>query len=347
MRRRGDNNYYNNNNNLNTENTENTQNTEEPVFVRELRSKKKDLYDESDNKFDNKFNSAFTNAVGSYAGSQILQSGINAISTVLNKVFNNVAGKVSEIEFLHKDNNRGLFLVAGSVLCCFFMMSILWQFIFTFSLLYCSAKVMLWFLEHYKPDDSDDIITDKYVSETSPVDIMEYLVSLMIVTGFSFVSYVPGLNFIVNVLCVLISITSISSKDFRRQLCTLFRNTLVSQDYDTNSLKEKEMGKEGLFHSTLQKFCFAVETLNIGTYNLTKNSRSVYSELRSSASYSDGLKTIFRKVSISDKDQDQKSDQKSDRDQSSDNNNNNANNYNSNNYNSNKMHREPIIEDVD
>lgn len=341
MRRRNDNfssdsNSYNSNNtNNNTYNTNNTNNTDEPVFVTELKSKSRtvDLSDQ--------INNSLTDVVGSYASSKILQSGVDAISSALSKVLNSVAGKVSEIDFLHKDNNRGLFLVIGSVLCGFFVMSILWQFIFTFSLFYCCAKVMLWFLEHYKPDDSDDIVTDEYVSETSPVDIMEYLVSLMIVTGFSYLSYVPGLNFIVNVLCVLISITSIASKDFRRKLCTLFRNTVVSQDYEINSAK----GKEGFIHSTLQKFCFAVETLNIGTYNLTKNSRTVYSELRSSTSYSDGVKTIFRKVSISKKDKDGADD--GDNSNNSNNTNNSNNNNSNNNYNSNKIPREPVIEDVD
>jgi hypothetical protein len=230
--------------------------------------------------------------------SGVLQTLGNAVNT---DVVNNLVGQVgqgvggllttiSEHPFLQNDTNRGWVLIGGAVLGAFFLISMLWQFIFNFMLTYASVKVMLWFLEHYEPDESsEETVGDSYVSERSPVDVIEYLVVLLFVMALTPLSYLPYMSLFVNGGCVLLSITTLASKDYRRKVCRFVKDMLVAPDYQPG------MGQEGRIHKSLQTFCYTIETLNVGTFNMASNSRTVYSDLKTSESFTDGLRRLTRR----------------------------------------------------
>jgi len=215
------------------------------------------------------------------------------VDNIVGQVGQSVSGvlnSVSEHPFMQNDTNRGWVLIAGAVFGAFFLISMLWQFIFSFMLTYASVKVMLWFLEHYEPDESsDEIMEDRYVSETSAVDVIEYLVVLLFVMAMTPLAYLPYMSLFVNGSCVLLSITTLASKDYRRKVCRFVKGALVSADY------EPGRNMEGKVHRSLQTFCYTIETLNVGTFNMTHNSRAVYSDLKSSESLADGLRRLTRR----------------------------------------------------
>jgi len=224
---------------------------------------------------------------------------------VNNDVYNNLIGQIgqsitsifttiSEHPFLQNGTNRGWVLIGGSVIGTFFLISMLWQFIFGFMYVYILGKMMLWFLEHYEPDNSSDVssdisLSDSYVSESSPVDVMEYQVVFVFVMFLSSLSYLPlpNMNIFVNGLCILLSITSIASKEYRRKICRFTKDLLV----DPNLVP----GQEGRIHKALQTFCYTFEIMNIGIFNMVSNSRTVYSDLKSSESLIDGLHRLTRR----------------------------------------------------
>jgi hypothetical protein len=226
---------------------------------------------------------------------QTLGNSLNTdiVNNLVGQVGQNMSGMlstVSEHPFLQSDANRGWVLIGGAVLGAFFLISMLWQFIFSFMLTYASVKVMLWFLEHYEADDSsNEVVGDHYVSETSPVDVIEYLVVLLFVMALTPLSYMPYMSLMVNGSCVLLSITTLASKDYRRKVCRFVKDMLVAPDYVPGE------GQEGKVHKSLQTFCYTVETLNVGTFNMTHNSRAVYSDLKSSESLADGLRRLTRR----------------------------------------------------
>lgn len=215
---------------------------------------------------------------------------VNGMINQVGQTLNGVLTSISEHPFLQNDTNRGWVLIGGAIFGAFFLISMLWQFIFSFMLTYASVKVILWFLEHYEPDNStDEIVGDSYVSESSPVDVMEYIVVLLFLMTLTFFSYFPYMSLIVNVLCVLLAITTLASKDYRRKLCNFVHSMLVSSDYMPGK------GMEGKIHASLQTFCYTIETLNIGTFNMASNSRAIITDLKSSTSLSDGIKRLSRR----------------------------------------------------
>jgi hypothetical protein len=226
---------------------------------------------------------------GSLTGS--LNTGyVNNIISDIGSNINNVLLNVSNHPFLQNDTNRGWVLIASSIFGTFFLISMLWKFIFNFMLSYASVKVVLWFLEHYKPDESsDEVASDHYVSETSSVDVIEYLVVLLFVTSLTPLSYLPYMSLMVNGSCVMLSVTTLASKEYRRKICKFVKDALVSPDYKPGHKME------GKIHSSLQTFCHTIETLNIGTFNMTHNSRSVYTDLKTSNSFTDGLRKLTQK----------------------------------------------------
>lgn len=234
----------------------------------------------------------FLQSASSYINLNFVQSACSIIRTYSSGFLNSMAQQPVLRE------NRGLVLVAGAVFGCIFLMSVMWQFVFSFVLFYIGAKTMLWFLEHYEPIESDEVVLNTYVSESSASDIIEYMISLIIVYGMSYVSYVPfipGLSVVVNALCVMLSIVTLASKSYRRNVCFVVKNLLVSDKYDPNTDGENNTNI-GTIHAALQQFCFTVETLNIGSYNIMRYTRSVVSDLKAAESYADGLKRLTSKV---------------------------------------------------
>jgi hypothetical protein len=215
---------------------------------------------------------------------------VNNMVSGLGSNINNVILNVSNHPFLQNDTNRGWVLIASAIFGTFFLISMLWKFIFNFMLSYASVKVVLWFLEHYEPyESSDEVESDHYVSETSSVDVIEYLVVLLFVTSLTPLSYLPYMSLMVNGSCVMLSITTLASKEYRRKICKFVKDALVSPDYKPGHKME------GKIHSSLQTFCYTIETLNIGTFNMTHNSRSVYTDLKTSNSFTDGLRKLTQK----------------------------------------------------
>lgn len=215
---------------------------------------------------------------------------INSIVSNVGSSITGVLSQIGEHPFFQNDTNRGWVLIGGSIVGTFFLISMLWQFIFSFMLSYASVKVILWFLEHYEPDnESDEVVSDHYVSETSAVDVIEYLVVLLFVAALTPLAYFPYMGLMVNGSCVMLSITTLASKDYRRKVCRFVKDLLVSSDYEPGK------GMEGKVHSSLQTFCYTVETLNVGTFNMTHNSRTVVTDLKSSTSFTDGLRKLTKK----------------------------------------------------
>lgn len=236
------------------------------------------------------FDKPLVAGLSSYVNTYLNTNYVNELVSELGSKINTALSTVSDHKFLQNDTNRGWLLVISSVLGTFFLISMLWKFIFNFMLSYASVKIVLWFLEHYSPDDkSNEVVSDHYVSETSPVDVIEYLVVLLFVTALTPFSYLPYMSFMVNSSCVMISITALASKEYRRKICRFIKDSLVSPEYKPG----KKM--EGKVHSSLQTFCHTIETLNIGTFNITHNSRTVYTDLKTSNSFTDGLRKLTQK----------------------------------------------------
>lgn len=224
--------------------------------------------------------------IGGSVNTDMMNGLVSQASKTVSGFFNTILAH----PFLQNDANRGWILVSSAILGAFFLISMLWQFIFSFMLTYASVKVILWFLENYEPDEtSDNTIGDSYVSEKNPVDVIEYLVVLLFVMALTPLSYLPYMSLIINGSCVLLSITSLASKKYRQKVCRFVKNMLVSPDY----IPGREM--EGKIHSSLQTFCYTIETLNIGTFNMASNSRIVYLDLKNSESLMDGLKRLTRR----------------------------------------------------
>jgi hypothetical protein len=231
----------------------------------------------------------------------LLQSvNTNYANSMMTKIGSSVevfTDEVSQHPLLQNDKNRGWFLIGGAFIGTFFLISMLWQFIFNFMLSYASIKVFLWFLEHYTDSsnntdsntESNEIIGDHYVSEESPVDVIEYVVVLLFVAALTPIAYFPYMSLLTNGSCVMLSVTTLASKDYRRKVCRFVKDLLVSPDY----VSGKKM--EGRVHSALQTFCFTVETLNISTFNMTHNSRSIVSDLNKSESFAAGFKRLTQK----------------------------------------------------
>lgn len=189
--------------------------------------------------------------------------------------------------------NRGWILVGGSIVMSVLLISMLWQFIFSFMLSYSLSKVFLWFLEHYDSDsnsNSNKSNVDLSLTNTNadPQDSIEYLICLFFVSGLTPLSYVPYMGIVTNLSCITITLSCLSNKQFKHKLCKTIKNMFVSKDYKPNSQQE------GGFHLALQTYCHIIESMNIGTINILKDCRSMYSDLKDVDSFEDGFKRLSR-----------------------------------------------------
>lgn len=238
-------------------------------------------------------NNNAVSGIASNIGSMIDMTMINNLTGMLGQNVGSLVSSIAQHPFLQDDGNRGWILVGGAAFGVMFLISMLWQFIFSFMLSYASVKVMLWFFEHYQPDEnSDEIIGDHYVSESSPIDVIEYLVVIVVLGSATFLAYlpIPFAGFLVYFGCVVTSVMTMANKGHRQWLCLTVRDLLVAPDYVPNA------GMEGRIHSSLQTFCYTIESLNIGTFNIAYDGRAVYSDLKTSESFGAGLRRLTRRV---------------------------------------------------
>lgn len=243
--------------------------------------------DESKSSVPSLLNNETMSSVMSAVSSSVNSDLVNGLIGSLGQNIGGVLQSMSQHPLLQDDTNRGWLLVGGAFLGVFFLISILWQFIFSFMLSYASIKVMLWFLEHYAPDEnSNEVVGDHYVSESSPVDVIEYLVVLITMAAMTPLAYFPYMSLLVNGGCVVLSVLTMANKEHRRRVCVTVKNMLVAPDYRPN------VGMEGRIHSSLQTFCYTIESLNLGTFNIANDGRAVYSDLKTSESFAAGLRRL-------------------------------------------------------
>lgn len=240
------------------------------------------------NLWDNPLVKSVVGTVKPYMDTQIVNDAVSGIGKQVGGLFEGF----SNHPFLQNDRNRGWIMIGGAVLSAMLLISIIWQFIFYFMVSYASAKVALWFLEHYEPADSNEVVGTEYVSESNPVDVIEYIVVLIFVAALTPLSYLPlpFWSLIVNLTCVLMSIGTLASKAWRRKVCMFLKNRLVSEDYEPGK------GTEGKIHSSLQTFCFTVESLNVGAFNMARNTRGVLNDVGGASSFTEGFKRFTAKA---------------------------------------------------
>lgn len=174
----------------------------------------------------------------------------------------------------------GIFLIFATS-----MLGMLSYFMFYVLFFFSSLKCVLWLFEAYTPDKNSNEavsdVTNKYVSEFSPTDILEYyIVPIFIVLIIFPLSYIPlpFLSFFANTLSVLISIACLTNKSYRQRFC-LFARDLFTDKTKRDANGRLVPGSEGEVHKLLQTLCYTIECINMSTFNITHNPRSVYNNL--------------------------------------------------------------------
>jgi hypothetical protein len=215
-----------------------------------------------------------------------------------------IGDKMSNVEFFKNKSNIKYITIAVFLMFATSLVGMLSYFLFYVLFFFSSLKCILWLFEAYIPDTNSDEstldVTEHYVSESSPVDVLEYyIVPIFIVLVLYPLAYIPipFVPFMVYGTSVLLSLACMANKSYRQRFCIFIR------DLFTNKNNRDENGKyipghEGEFHKFLQTICYSIECINTSTFNITHNPRSVYNSLDNANNISQAFSAITSGVNM-------------------------------------------------
>lgn len=217
--------------------------------------------------------------------------GSRILEFLYENVIKNITKNIPENKFL-SDKNNTKYIVSGiAVLCATSLMAIMSYFLFYAMFFFSSLKCILWLFEQYDPEQgTNEEVEDKYVSETSPSDVLEYyIVPIFIVIVMYPLAYIP-IPFVSTFIyggSIMLALASTSSKMYRQKICVFIRDLFV-----TRQNGKFISGTEGEVHKMLQTLCYTLECINFSAFNITHKPRAVYDKLDKTETIFDGLKLI-------------------------------------------------------
>lgn len=232
-----------------------------------------------------------------------LMKGSFVLNVVYEYVIKIITGKVSDMDFF-KNKNNNMYLTIG---ICLFMASsligLMSYFLFYVMFFFSSLKCILWLFEQYTPDTSDETkedISTRYVTEKSPIDVLEYYVVpifiVLIVHPLAFIP-VPMVSLVVHGFGVMLGIATMTNKAYRQKFCIFIRDLFTSRD-SRDADGKYVPGHEGEIHKLLQTLCYSIECVNLSAFHLTHNPRATYDKLCESKNLAQGFHIVTAEIDV-------------------------------------------------
>ena len=216
-----------------------------------------------------------------------------------------VSGKVNEIDFLKEKNNGKYITIGICLLMASSLIGLMSYFLFYVMFFFSSLKCILWLFEHYNPELSSDedieLITKHYVTEKSPVDVLEYyIVPIFIVLVMHPLAYIPipFASIIVYSSSVMLGLATMTNKAYRQKFCIFIRDFFTNKE-SRNEKGEYVSGHECEVHKLLQTLCYSIECINLSTLHITHNPRATFDKLKLSRDIVHGMQIITSDLLIS------------------------------------------------
>lgn len=221
-------------------------------------------------------------------------------SKILNFVHENINKRItvffSGTGILENKSNVRFISILMGVLLALIMFSLLSYYLFYVLFFFSTLKCILWLFECYNPErDSVDKQDDgQYVGEESASDILEYYIVLIFMLVMYPLTYIPIpiLPQIVYAISIMLGIASLSNKLYRRKICLFLRDMFVNKECWKDGMYIK--GHEGEMHKFLQTLCYAIECINLSSYNITHNPRSVYAKIEGPTTLRNWVDTVLQ-----------------------------------------------------
>lgn len=180
------------------------------------------------------------------------------------------------------------FSVGMCLLLASTILGVMSYFLFYIMLFFSSLKCMLWLFEQYVPDinskNDKNVFTqdisnqlDQYKSENTSDDVLEYcIIPIFIVLVVYPLAYIPipMLSVVTHGTSVLLAITAMTNKSYRKKLCLFLRDLFTSSNC-RDSRGKYVPGNEGEFHKLLQMLCCMIESTSL---NISHKLRSIYTK---------------------------------------------------------------------
>ena len=240
-----------------------------------------------------------------------LQGLINLIqeSKLLNFVHENFTKRVMTLitksEILENKSNVKFISIGLGLLMASIMMGILSYYLFYVLFFFSTLKCILWLFECYNPerDSVNKQVNGHYIIEESASDVLEYYVVpifiLLVVYPVAYIP-IPILPYFAYACSIMLGIASLSNKLYRRKICLFVRDMFVNKECWKDGVYVS--GHEGEVHKFLQALCYAIECINLSSYNITHNPRSVYDKIEHSTTVRSWIDTVLQFPYIKNKD---------------------------------------------
>lgn len=229
-------------------------------------------------------------------------------SIVLNVVYEYlikiVSGKAGEIDFFKEKTNIKFITIAVCLFMASTLIGLMSYFLFYVMFFFSSLKCILWLFEHYNPDTTSDEsiseISKHYVTEKSPVDVLEYyIVPIFIVLVMQPLAIIPipMAPLFINATSIMLGLATMTNKGYRQKFCVFIRDLFTNRDSrDANG--DYVPGHEGEVHKLLQTLCYSIECVNLSTFHITHNPRAMYDKLNKSRDLVHGLQIVTSGINI-------------------------------------------------
>lgn len=145
-------------------------------------------------------------------------------------------------------------------------------FLFNFLAFYSSLRCVLWLFECYNPENTSN--KKHYIIETSAQDIIEYcIVPIFLRTILIPLSYlpIPFITPIIYFLCFMMSLITITDKNYRQKLCITVKYMFVDKNY--------VYGKEKELHKLLQILVYSFDCVTLYIVNIINNPKILFNKL--------------------------------------------------------------------
>lgn len=244
-------------------------------------------------------------------------------SFVMNAFYENflkiVTGKISAMDIFKNKNNVKYLVIAICLLFASTLIGMVSYFLFYVMFFFSAIKCMLWLFEQYKPTTSDNLNGSlseslnndvkvaqcvdshkSYITEKSPIDVLEYYVVPIFIVLFMYpIAHIPipFLSLVVYSISVVIATACMTNKLYRQRFCMSIKKLFTNKEsYDENG--NYVSGHEGEFHRFLQTMCYTIECINLSTFNITHNPRTIYNMLNDSESFVQGMRIIAGGIKV-------------------------------------------------
>ena len=188
--------------------------------------------------------------------------------------------------FDNKNNMKYVFFCISAIFA-YVLASALYYLIFAYACLKC----MIWLLDEYTPEKT-----------MTPADeVLEYMVvpiTIVLVTYPLQFTPVSLFSPIVNVLSIMTGLTCTTNRVYRQKLCIFLRDLFTSRHKNSEGVTIK--GTDGGFYNFLQVTLHCIESICIGTINITYNPRYMVNKICSAKDLKDIILLLMVPVSADD-----------------------------------------------